>query len=458
MSKYKFLIFIVSLFFAVAAHAQPKKPPKLTRILFIFDGSNSMHGKWGNTKKIDIAKEMLIKLVDSLEHEKNLQLALRIYGHQSPFPPPDCSDSKLEVPFKAGNAGMIRQKLRWMSPKGTTPIARSLELSGNDFPHDPTARNIIILITDGLEACNGDPCAVAASLRKKGIMLKPFVIGIGLDENLEKSFGCLGRVFNAKVASQFKAALDMAIAQATTATTCQINLLDSFNKPTETNVTINFYDQISGKLTDSYIHTINYKGHPDTIKLDPLITYKMVAQTLPPVTINNIVPIHNKHSVFKVKAPQGYLQLMKPMGTEHKDLQMIVKKSGSSVLVNAQAIGKAEKYICGRYDVEILSLPRIRHFNIEIKQSKTKVLKIEQPGQVTFLKKAAGFGGVYVHRPTGLEFVVNLNPAINGSETFQLQPGKYTVVYRAKNAKNVLYSIERHFTVRSGVPTHVKIN
>jgi len=417
-----------------------------------------MHGKWGNTKKIDIARQMLIEMVDSLEQEKNLQLALRIYGHQSPFPPPDCSDSKLEVPFKEGNEGMIRQKLRWMNPKGTTPIAKSLELSAGDFPYNPNARNVIILITDGLEACDGDPCAISTKLRKQGIMLKPFVIGIGLDKNLEESFGCLGPVFNAKVASQFRAALDMAIAQSTTATTCQINLLDSYNKPTETNIALNFYDKMTGKLTDSYIHTINYKGHPDTIKLDPLITYRMVAHTIPPVTIDNIVPVYGKHSTFKVKAPQGYLQLLKPMGTEYKDLQMVVKKSGSKETINVQQIGLTEKYICGKYDVEILCLPRIKYYNLQVKQSKTNILKIQQPGQVTILKSAAGYGALFVKRKGILEYVVNLNPAISGGETFFLQPGEYRAVFRSKNARNVHYSIEKDFTVRSGVPNHVKIN
>lgn len=451
-------ILIIPFILSFHLYSQPTKPQKLTRILFIFDGSNSMHGKWGQTKKIDIARKMLIEMVDSLEQEKNLQLALRIYGHQSPFPPPDCSDSKLEVPFKEGNAGMIRQKLRWMTPKGTTPIAKSLELSGGDFPHNPNARNVIILITDGLEACDGDPCAVSNTLRKKGIMLKPFVIGIGLDKNLEQSFGCLGPVFNAKVASQFKAALDMAIAQATTATTCQVNLLDSYNKPTETNVPLNFYDQMTGKLTDSYIHTINSKGVPDTIKLDPLITYKMVAQTIPPVRIDNIVPVHGNHSTFKVKAPQGYLQLLKPMGTEYKDLQMVIYKAGTNQVINAQPIGIVEKYICGLYDVEILSLPRIRHNRLEIKQSKTNILKIHQPGQLTLMKSASGFGAIFIKKRGILEFVVNLNPAIAGGETFYLQPGEYRVVYRAKNANNVHYSIERDFTIRSGAPTHLKIN
>ena len=38
----------------------------------------------------------------------------------------------------------------------------------------------MILITDGIEECGGDH-AISIALQKKGIVLKPFVIGVGLD-------------------------------------------------------------------------------------------------------------------------------------------------------------------------------------------------------------------------------------------------------------------------------------
>ena len=94
-----------------------------SRILFIFDASNSMAGQWDGYRKIDMAREVLLEMIDSLEKIPNVEMALRVYGHQSPVPPQDCSDTKLEVPFGPSNASMIRQKLRYINPKGTTPIA-----------------------------------------------------------------------------------------------------------------------------------------------------------------------------------------------------------------------------------------------------------------------------------------------------------------------------------------------
>jgi len=140
----------------LSAQNKPRYVPPETRILFIFDASQSMAVTWEKETKIAIARRVLISIIDSLEHLPNVQMALRMYGHQSPVPPQDCSDSRLEVPFAPGNASKIRQELRFVVPKGTTPIAHSLELGGNDFPPDcEQCRNIIILIIEWLPDSRG---------------------------------------------------------------------------------------------------------------------------------------------------------------------------------------------------------------------------------------------------------------------------------------------------------------
>ena len=76
------------------AIAQKKKEP-VNRILFIFDASQSMLGRWQSGRKIDIAKNLLSNMVDSLKDIKNLEIGLRVYGHQKGYPPQDCDDTKL---------------------------------------------------------------------------------------------------------------------------------------------------------------------------------------------------------------------------------------------------------------------------------------------------------------------------------------------------------------------------
>jgi Ca-activated chloride channel family protein len=82
------------------------------------------------------------------------------------------------VPFaKDNHATAIKNKLKQIVPKGTTPIAYTLEQCGNDFPTASARQTLatsLSLITDGIEECDGDPCAVSLALQKKGIILKTF--------------------------------------------------------------------------------------------------------------------------------------------------------------------------------------------------------------------------------------------------------------------------------------------
>ena len=79
------------------AAASQKKQEPVNRILFIFDASQSMLGRWQSGRKIDIARKLLNNMLDSLKDMENLEIGLRVYGHQKSYPPQDCNDTKLEV-------------------------------------------------------------------------------------------------------------------------------------------------------------------------------------------------------------------------------------------------------------------------------------------------------------------------------------------------------------------------
>ena len=95
-----------------------------------------MYGRWETGAKIDVAQRLMGQMLDSLQDIQaagNFQLALRVYGHQKPVPPQDCSDTRLEVPFGKGNIYKIKRVLKSITPRGTTPIAGSLMKAANDF-------------------------------------------------------------------------------------------------------------------------------------------------------------------------------------------------------------------------------------------------------------------------------------------------------------------------------------
>jgi Ca-activated chloride channel family protein len=193
-----------------------------TRILFLLDGSGSMWGLFEKEVKIDVAKRLLTKLVDSISQNKEVEMALRAYGHVSPKVKQDCKDTRLEVPFGPDNKDQIIARLKEIRPKGTTPIAYSLSVAANDFPRANNVRNIIILITDGIEECGGDPCQVSLSLQKRGIMLKPFIIGLGINEDLISQLDCAGNFFNATDENSFENILNVVISNALNNTTAQV--------------------------------------------------------------------------------------------------------------------------------------------------------------------------------------------------------------------------------------------
>jgi Ca-activated chloride channel family protein len=452
------LLLAFILFTGGSIKAQPRYTPPLTRILFVFDASFSMYGTWQSGMKMDIAKKLFTNFLDSLKGVGNLEIGLRCFGHQHNLQPTrDCQDTKLEVAIARPSVAvpLMKATIDQIIPRGTTPIAYTLQQCGDDFPTDgKTTRNIIILITDGIEECDGDPCAVSLSLQKKGIVLKPFVIGIG---NVDyTSLNCIGKVYNVAEEATFNNILNIVVSQAMNSTTAQVNLLDIAGKPTETDVSMTFYDQQTGVIRYNYMHTMNNRGVPDTIVLDPLSTYKMVVHTIPEVVKENITITPGKHNVIAVDAPQGFLNLQVAGINNYQRLQCIVRKAGTMQTINVQDFGRVEKYICGKYDIEILTLPRIYMYNVDIGQSKTTLIQIPQAGVVSIFKPAEGTGQILLNENNKLTWVANLNPS-QLNENIVLQPGNYTIVYRSKAAHETIYTVERKFKIEAGGQVTVKL-
>jgi Ca-activated chloride channel family protein len=471
MKLYRFIFFILltSSLFCLSQnyerssvdYSTPAKynPNAVTRILFIFDDSFSMFGPWNSGNKIDVSKKMMGEFLDSIKDVNKLQIALRCYGHQTPFKPQrNCQDSKLEVPFDvaAMNAVKIKNRINQLTPTGTTPIAYSLEQCANDFPPCDNCRNVVVLITDGIEECQGDPCAVSLALQKKGIFLRPFVIGVGLDVKFADVFGCMGKFYDVSNESNFKNVMKLVFVEAVSQTTVQVNLNDIFGKPTETNVNMTFYDQNTGKIRYNYLHTLNHRGNPDTIILDPDLTYKIKVHTLPEVFIDNVTIQKGKHNIIKINSPQGKINLQVDGINLFKNLNAIIRKDNSMQTLNVQDFGKSENYLVGKYDIEVLTLPRIIINGAEVKQSHTNTIKIPAAGILTLHKGGYGSGSIYVEEGKKITWVYNLLEN-QQSENIYLQPGNYRVEFRLKQHTEAENTMEKKFIITSGKGTTVKI-
>ena len=446
LSTFLFLLYNLS-------QAQTVTPIPVTRILFLVDASSSMLVSWGNEPRMNVAKRILGEIIDTLKRKPNIELGLRVYGSQTISSMNDCFDTKLLVPFGADNAGIIKQSLQNLEPKGITPISMSLEKAANDFPKDITARNILILITDGEESCGTDPCAVSLALQKSGAFLRPFIIGLNADNNIVNQLQCMGAFFNAQDPVGFKMAMQQILNAALSPTFIQVNLLDKFNNPSETDAVMSFYDNRSGAIRYNYMHTINYKGMADTVNLDPVSAYNLVVQTTPPVTVKDIELAPKSINKIDVPTPQGYLYI-KLQGTTinnniNSKIKCLVRENDKYGTVTLQEINSTQKLICGKYDLEFLTLPRTQLNNIDIAQSKTTTIEIPTPGVLTIQKSAPGYGGILWLDGTVWKKIYTLNE-FGGMETVALQPGTYKIIFRSKMTKKTTDTKEQLINITAG--------
>ncbi len=273
-------LFVILFLLLNAIYAFSQKPVVKTRILFVLDVSGSMMNPWNSTNRFRVSKAVISNLVDSIQKTPNLEMGLRVFGSMSPLSANDCKDTKLEAPIRANNAQTIKSRLNNLKCNGITPIAYSLEQCANDFINTPgNYRNIVILITDGIESCDGNACEVSKKLQAKGIFLQPFIIGLGLTKEAAITFECVGRYDDAQDEIGFKKSLKSVMNTILNSSTSQINLLDENGKPSESNVPISLYDNSAGILRYNFIHTLNARGNPDTLQLDPVNRYDMIVHT-----------------------------------------------------------------------------------------------------------------------------------------------------------------------------------
>jgi Ca-activated chloride channel family protein len=381
-----------------------------------------------------------------------------MYGSTVKYPPGDCNDSKLVVPFAKNNIQKIKDLVKAVQPTGITPIEHSLTQAANDFP-DTKAVNTIILITDGIEECGGDPCKAKIALEEKGIVLKPCIIGIGLTIEQAKAFDCVGNYFSYEDAGAFTKTLDYVTSQKLNRTTAQVNLLDISSKPVETNVNMTFYNEKTGDVVYNYVHSLNIKGNPDTIPMNETKQYTIIANTLPPKKTEHVKLTAGTHNVIPIDAPQGSLSIKRGVGVYNNNdkVKCVIRQAGTLQTLHVLSFNTYEKFIVGDYDAEILTLPRLYLYNIPILQSQTKNLTIEDAGQLKITTADFGDGCILKETAAGeLVWVCNLQNNKTKQE-FNLQPGNYRVTFRSKALKQSIYTIEKPFTVRSDQSVSVEL-
>ncbi len=155
-------------------------------VYVILDGSGSMWGQLPDgTHKITAAKEVVKGFVAG--DYAGRELAFRVYGHRRKG---DCTDSELVVPFQAPDAAISRMAAfaEGVNPKGKTPISRSLRAALEDFGE---RAGEIILVSDGIETCDEDPCALVREWRATNVQIRVHIVGLGLEDKERAAMECI---------------------------------------------------------------------------------------------------------------------------------------------------------------------------------------------------------------------------------------------------------------------------
>ena len=157
------------------------------KAMIVMDASGSMWGQIDGKTKIEIARETLGDVLQSLPQD--LELGLMAYGHREKG---QCSDIQTIVAPGPNTARVIGAAVNKLNPKGKTPLAEAVTMAAERLRYTED-KATVILITDGLETCDADPCAVANSLEQNGIDFTAHVVGFGLSKEEGQQGACIAQ-------------------------------------------------------------------------------------------------------------------------------------------------------------------------------------------------------------------------------------------------------------------------
>ena len=442
------LIIIVLMLAAIGVQAQQ---PEKTRLLLIMDCSNSMWDHWQSNAKIKVTQQVLLSFLDSVSRQHDVDVALRVFGHLNK----DQFGTRLEVPFGNDNIYRLQSKIKTLVPNGGCTAAAALTDALSDFPATGSSRNLILIISDGMDDCDAEICNVARQVQLSGVVVQTFVLGIG--NGAFNHADCAGSVFPVAREEEFAKTLYDIFRLSGKKAKVVLKLLDESGELYETEHPVAFYDQRTGVIRQSTIYSIDQHLQPDTLLMDPLVTYDMYVYTHPwlcktglqfDVDRVNTVLVINKEGTLKIKTDgrQGQWLQQMPDAVVWQD----------NDLVTTVPIGEPLKLGQGYYDIEIRTMPTTLLRSVMIRPGAITELTIPTPGMLILSKpKGITTGAIFRINDGRLEHATDLNPSTAG-ERLLLQPGQYELVLHPQSATKYNKVQTKRFVIESSQTTKIQ--
>ncbi|SER78733.1 Ca-activated chloride channel family protein [Gracilibacillus ureilyticus] len=169
----------------LSGDSESGKSNSKVNVLILFDASGSMSEMIDGKTKMDLAKEAVDSFVGSLPEVVNISLT--VYGHKGTG-----SDSNKELscksieevyPLSTYKENEFQSVLDSFSSAGWTPLAGGMESIYQKLIKDPEdTENIVYIVSDGVETCNGDPVNAAKELNQSNTKAIVNIIGFDVDD------------------------------------------------------------------------------------------------------------------------------------------------------------------------------------------------------------------------------------------------------------------------------------
>jgi len=412
-------------------------------MMFILDASGSMWGQVEGKAKIAIAKEVLAELIEELPD--GLNVGLVAYGHRRKG---DCNDVEELVPLGALDKQNLIKKIKALSPRGKTPITLSVKITAEKLKtlEDETT---IILVSDGKETCEGDPCALVKELRESGVRFVMHVIGFDVTAEERNQLECIagaggGMYYAAKNAGEFQMAAKKVIKQPE----FKGGILEVKATKNGKPFTAWVYLHRSGERKHmTYKHSTEKR--PASFKLLPgVYDIKLRDDTVPEKPEVNVKGLEVKAGETLERTveftEEGFLEVSPMKAGKLFTAWVYIHRSGEKKHLtykhSTEKRPASFKLLPGVYDIKLRDdtvpeKPVVNVKGVEVKAGETVERIVEFAGEgvleVSPVKAGKPFGAwVYIHRSGEKKHLTYKHSTEKRPASFKLLPGVYDIKVR----------------------------
>lgn len=348
----------------------PQAAELITDFAIVLDCSGSMKEATPEGEaKMSVAKRVVSELVSKIPDGLNVTFV--IYGHEvfgGADDPRNCQAVKVSRPLgrlDSAGKGMLSSQISDLRPTGSTPIALSLKTAGAELAKN-NAFCGLILISDGLETCHGDPVAEAAALAANPkLTFGVNVVGFGTNPSEDKVLAKIaesghGKYYDADSAKELADAMSAVAKELETVARKPDVVTRNRRAITVLKPTIEFPDYAEIRVISRGLGSISVVGrgtYGEEIRI-PSSTQKYEIQWVPKVgepvaLVKDFTLAERKVVEFK---PEEYLGMVRVNGTGSPQQRIDVYERGlgsTIVLQSCQKFGETMVVPIGKVNIRV---------------------------------------------------------------------------------------------------------